>query len=110
MARTYDLRRNITGTVNVTNGNECVTATVTNVASTTTEVLFAAQDINRCGLLIHNDSNKTLFIKYGAGVTSTNYTIKLKGGDQTIIDDYRGNVYGVWDQVNGFAMITINGL
>ena len=84
----------------------CVNQTVTNLPSTTTETLIAATNINRCSLLVHNDSNKVLYLKYGVGVTSTNYSIKLKGGDQALIDKFRGDVYGVWDSVNGFAMIT----
>ena len=107
MAKTYDVRRLLKSSSNGgDSGGICLNETVTNLPSTTTETLIADTNINRCSLLVHNDSNKVLYLKYGSGVTSTNYSIKLKGGDQAIIDKFRGQVYGVWDMINGFAMIT----
>ena len=76
-----------------------------NIPSSTSQVLLQATNLNRKKINITNDSTQTLYVKKGAGVTSTNYSYKLYRGDSVVIDDYRQNIYGVWNVVNGFAMV-----
>ena len=83
------------------------TSVVTPVSSSNTPVLLSAKNICRLECLILNNSNKKLYVKLGAGITLTNYTAVLKNGDTLIIDNkYRGDIYGLWDGINGNALIT----
>ena len=97
--REYDLRKQ---------GNEfTTTSTVTLVNSSITPVLLSAQNICRSECFILNESNRKLFVKLGAGITTTNYSGVLKNGDTFIVENnYRGDIYGLWDGVNGNALIT----
>jgi len=64
------------------------------------------KDVTRTGTIIVNDSNSVVWIKYGAGITSTNYSFKLRRDDILIIDDFRGEVYALWNAVNGQIILT----
>ena len=75
------------------------------IPSSLTSVLLEAQEPNRRELTITNDSTSNLFVKKGSAASISNYSYKLKAGDVVHIDDYRGNVYGIWDIVNGNAVI-----
>lgn len=55
-------------------------ATVTRVAASATAVTLAAANSFRMGLFLYNDSSADAFVKYGAGATSTDYTIKMGAG------------------------------
>lgn len=84
------------------------TITLTNIASSITSVTLAASDIDRKELIIVNDGNKNLFIKFGATASATSYTIKLAKNETAIIDTYTGIVDGIWDVADGSARITIS--
>jgi hypothetical protein len=79
---------------------------VVNIPASLTEVLLKGQNTSRRELTIYNNSNGTLYVLYGTGVTSTNYTHKLKIGDSAHLDDYRGVVNGIFTSASGFAMVT----
>ncbi len=83
-------------------------STLTNVASTTSSTTLAASNINRKGLIIYNDSNRTLFIKYGATASSTSFTVKIIGDGVHYMSGaiYTGVVDGIWSAVNGSARVT----
>jgi len=79
------------------------------VGSTTAAVLLAAANPSRVGLTIRNDSTANLYAAEGSGVSTSSYTDKLPPGGSIILeppDVWTGDVYGVWDAVNGAARIT----
>ena len=83
------------------------TGTVTQVASSATNVTLLASNAARRGATISNDSNKTLFVKLGATASATSYTKKL-GTDEywEIPFGYTGGIDGIWDLANGNAYVT----
>lgn len=48
------------------------------LAATTTTTLLAANS-NRLGATIYNNTTGTLYVAYGAGATTTNYSVALDG-------------------------------
>lgn len=80
--------------------------TVNNIAASLTELILQSPNALRREVTIVNNSNGTLYVLYGTGVTSTNYTHKLKIGDSAHLDDYRGTITGVFSNATGFAMVT----
>ena len=89
-------------------------ATVVEIASSASSVTLRAANNGRRTLIIQNDSNRTLFVKFGSGASSTSYTFKLSSNDSKGIggavtikgSDYSGIVTGIWDSVNGNAYVT----
>ena len=55
-------------------------ASVDRVSASTSAVTLAAANVFRMGLFLYNDSTSEAFVKYGAGATSTDYTIKMGAG------------------------------
>lgn len=105
-----DLRKNtkvvVTGAVSIIPDILPVTATVTEVDSSDTAVLFSAQNLARKELIITNESVYTLYVKYNSAPSLTNWSYKLKGGDMVTIKGIGVAVYGIWEQINGKALIT----
>lgn len=113
MAKTYDIRRIVTGVSGGGVGGTVNTkpvltdnASITNVPASLTEITLQALNSLRRELVIHNSSNGTLYVICGSGVTSTNYTYKLSREDYVIIDTYRGQINGIFTNAVGFAMVT----
>lgn len=76
--------------------------------STSTVVLRPVSN-DRFQLMVYNDSQANLFVKFGPGASSGSFTAKLEPGDffEAPTPVYTGQVTGVWsDQVSGNAMIT----
>lgn len=96
-------------------------ADVRSVASSASNVtLFDAYpaDHGRC---IFNDSTAVLYVKFGAGASTTSYTLQIAAGgyyefplgsngiysgEQGLSGIYSGQVDGVWASANGFARVT----
>lgn len=78
----------------------------TTQAASLTEVTIAATNSSRVSVQIHNNSSNTLYIKYGTGVSAGSFTFKLRKDDWAFIDDFRGQITGVWNGTNGNAQIT----
>lgn len=76
------------------------------IASSIAVQTFKVANSGRKILYIVNDSATNLYIKYGAGATTSDYTIKLSAQDIAIIDDWTGIVTGIWDSVSGSAKVT----
>lgn len=53
------------------------TATLTNISGNTASATLLAANANRRGVVVHNDSTATLFLKYGLSASSTSYTYKI---------------------------------
>jgi len=124
---------NVTGTVNLDRGNSGVsplfmTGTVgisgqvttdfaihtaasgTFFPTSTTVITLAASSITRRGLTIYNESNKAMYIKFGAGATLSDYTYKIFSDDGWVMPDflYSGIITAIWASAgtNG-AQITV---
>lgn len=90
----------------ITRGN---TATVTRVSDTATSTILDTATSGRISLTIVNDASTTLFILKGSGTASaTNYTYRLNQYETLTIDDFTGQVNGVWetDANDGGAQVT----
>lgn len=106
----------IVGEVEVTNdaGNPLpvrqfasTTATTSRVASSATTVDLLAMKPTRNQASVYNESTAVLFIKFGTGASSTDYTLPIAGGGYYELPiRYTGIVTGVWESANGFAQMT----
>ena len=79
---------------------------VTAAASNTT---LAAANGNRKGLIIFNDSNKILYVKYGATATVDDWSYKILAGGYWEMPTpiYTGIIDGIWEaDVAGKARVT----
>ena len=84
-------------------------ATVTQVASSATNVTLQASNAARKGLLIFNDSTAILRVKFGATASATSYTVQIAAGgyyEMPIPPVYTGIVDGIWAAANGNAYVT----
>jgi hypothetical protein len=88
---------------------------VTNVASSATNVTLLAANANRGAATIYNDSTSVLYLKLGAGASSSSFTIMILPSDYYelpvvyiagIPGVYQLQVDGVWVSANGNARIT----
>lgn len=83
-------------------------AAVEPIAATVQTVTLLAPNGRRKGALIYNDSPATLYVKFGKGASSTDWSVKLNQDDQVAIDaSYRGRVTGVFSAAGaGQARVT----
>jgi len=96
----------VDGTVSTIAGKSA-TATLSNVASSTTNVTLLASNANRNAATIFNDSTKILFVKYGATASATSFTVKMLAGSyHEVFGNYTGIIDGIWANANGSARIT----
>ena len=82
------------------------TSTLANVSGSASSVQLAAANSSRIKLAIHNDSAAVLYVKEGTTASTTDYTYKLFQDDIVIIDDYTGQVDGIWSSATGAARVT----
>jgi hypothetical protein len=84
------------------------TATLTNVASSATNVTLKASNANRQHLTIFNDSTQVLYVKWGATASATSYTVQIAPGGYYEFPQpaYTGIVDGIWAAANGNARVT----
>lgn len=84
------------------------TATLSNVAGTTTSVQFLAANTARTLVIFYNDSTSAAFIKFGTTASSTSFTYKVAAGGTLELPDpiYRGRIDGVWVSAAGNMRIT----
>ena len=85
------------------------TATLTNVALSTTSVVLAAANADRRQLIIANDSNRNLRVAFDATATATAFTVLLAAGAhyEAPLDGYTGVVSGIWQSAgSGAARVT----
>lgn len=81
---------NITRSVN--SGSTTVRSSF--VASKTAQTLSAANP-SRLSLVIHNDSTERLFIAYGAGVSNSDFTVRLNKNSTIFINDTTAEITAV---------------
>lgn len=78
------------------------------VDSSTSTVTLAAQNSNRRGLRVYNNSSAALYVKEGSGCTNTDFDTIIPAATEWIMDKpiYIGIVTGVWASANGNAKVT----
>jgi len=82
------------------------TATPSTVASSANSQTLLAANANRKGLTIWNDSTGNLFIDFHDAVSTTEYAVKISaGGYYEMPFGYTGIISGIWDAVNGNALV-----
>jgi hypothetical protein len=87
--------------------NEQRKATVTTVASSATSVTILAENKRRVGATIYNDSNQSLYLKFGATASSSDFTVAVAGPAYYEVPfGYNGRIDGVWASVHGHAHTT----
>lgn len=74
------------------------TATLSNVSDTDSSATLVAANTARIGLLVFNDSDQALYLKYGATASTTSYTVKIAAGGYWEMPQpiYAGVVDGIW--------------
>lgn len=87
---------------------QAITATLSNIAASATNVTLLASNASRRGVIIYNDSTKILYVKFGATASATSFTIKM-GSDgfyEMHTPVYTGIIDGIWASASGTARIT----
>jgi hypothetical protein len=86
-------------------------ATLSNVTSSATSgTLVAAGGEGRSGVLVFNDCDKALYLKYGATASATSFTVKIAAGGYWEMPKpiYYGVIDGIWESApTGAARITV---
>lgn len=94
------------------------TANVTQVGASTSAVTLSAAGAGHRGTSVYNDSTAVLYLKFGAGASSTSYTTQILAGglyelpmtpptaNEPVGGCYAGLVTGAWAAVNGNAYVT----
>lgn len=78
------------------------------VLASVSTVTLLAENLNRKGSTVFNDSNKTLYLALGnADATTTNYTIQIGGGGYYETPfGFTGRISGIWSGASGAAYIS----
>lgn len=78
------------------------------IASSVAAVTLREPYAHRVGLLIYNDSNANLYVKYGPTATSTDFTLLIGPGGLWSMPwpIYAGLVTGAWSAAQGGAQVT----
>jgi hypothetical protein len=83
------------------------TGAVTSVAANVATVTLLAANAIRITASVYNDSASALYIKSGAGASTSSFSVKvLPGGYFEVPSGYRGVLTAVWDTATGNARIT----
>jgi len=84
------------------------TATVTTVNASDVSVTLFVADGTRRGGTIFNDSPQSLWIKFGASASLTDYTRIIPSLEGYDLPEpvYTGRIDGIWTQSNGHARVT----
>ena len=90
-------------------------ATVSSVSGSATVVdlftaigLGATSGSDALARTIHNDSTATLYVKYGATATTSDFTVKIPadGYYEVPAPVYDGLITGIWSSATGSARLT----
>jgi hypothetical protein len=84
------------------------TATVQIITLTATSQVVAPFDVNRRQLILFNDSGAAIFIKFGVGATTSNFTVRLAPNSsyEIPLNGYCGDVSGVRTSGTGPLLVT----
>lgn len=67
------------------------------IESTSSSTLLMASNLKRVSVTFVNETNSNLYIAYGGSASTTDYTFRLSPEDVLIVDDFIGEIYGVFD-------------
>lgn len=90
-------------------GSTSSSASITVVADSAANEMLAAVNASRIGLLVFNDSTEALYLKYGVGATTSDFTVKILGGGYWEMPSpiFTGRIDGTWGaNSTGAARIT----
>lgn len=82
-------------------------SSVTTVPASTSTVTLKAANASRNGVAVFNDSTSDIYIKLGAGASTTSFTVK--GGVSFYYEtpfNYTGIITAVWSSATGNARVT----
>ena len=82
------------------------TSTRNSFAASTTTQTIAAANPNRIAIIIHNDSTAQLFVAYGSGATTTDFTVPVGRKSSIFIDDTKDEITVVSDSATGNIRVT----
>jgi hypothetical protein len=83
--------------------------TASDVTGSTSAVDILAANVNRKGAFVFNDTNRTLYLKLGSGVSISSFTTKVPADDlyEVPFPAYTGIITGIWPAgVSGSARVT----
>lgn len=84
-------------------------ASLANVDSATSSTTLKAANTDRVGLIVFNDDENPLKLKYGSAASATSFTYEIAGGGTWEMPEpvYTGIVTGIWDaDGTGAARVT----
>lgn len=84
-------------------------ATLSNVAASASSVTLKAANSARNGLIVFNDADVALYLKYGATASASSFTVKIAAGGYWEMPEpiYAGVVDGIWaSSPTGSARVT----
>lgn len=83
------------------------TGTLSNVASSATNVTLLAANAARRGATLYNDSTQVCYVKFGTTASNTSYTVRLSSQDYYEVPfGYTGRIDGIWAAANGSMRVT----
>ncbi len=87
--------------------NQPDTSITSSVASSMSNQVLLAANVDRLGATIHNDSSEHLLVKLGLVATLTDFTVGMAPASYYEVPfAYIGAISGLWLAVNGAARIT----
>lgn len=81
---------------------------IANVAASTSSVTLQAANNARRGLIVYNDSESILYLKYTSGASSTSFTVRIEPFQAWVMPEpvFTGLVAGIWVTATGAARMT----
>lgn len=100
--------KQISASVQAIASRAALAATLSNVASSATNVTLLASNASRRGATIFNDSTAVLYVKFGATASATSHVVQMAAGSYYELPQpvYTGVIDGIWASANGSARIT----
>ncbi len=86
--------------------NRCASGATTTPAMSTAVATLLAANTNRAAFILMNTTGQTLYVRYGAGATTSLRTYDLAAGDYLREEQYTGIVTGILSTGSGNATIT----
>lgn len=97
----------VVGTGEAVAGNKASDSIVSSVAASVTNGTVLAENSNRKGAAVYNDSASILYLKLGADSSSSSFTIRMMPNSYYEIPFwYTGVVTGTWASATGNALVT----
>lgn len=88
-------------------GQTAASGSIVTGSTSPTVLLYSAIQARK--IMFFNHANSSLFLKFGNGVTVSDFTVKLSSGSYYEVPHpiHTGTYTGVWDAAGGRVLITI---